>query len=145
SYRLDVNQIMDNHAAYLDSTLTWYRSHESSTLAPLIYATATPEQVRETQERYGAEKVGGAIEGFFSSLASALVSSGVKTVITAGGETSGAVTNALDIEAFEVGINIAPGVPLMRSLDGRVYLVLKSGNFGSEEFFFEAQGAKAHG
>lgn len=107
--------------------------------APMVYATAAPETVRQWQRRYGAEELSAAIEGFFGQLAARLREQGVTRFIVAGGETSGAVTQALGVEGFEVGPQIAPGVPWTRSLEEdpqrRIDLTLKSGNFGDEDFF----------
>lgn len=63
-------------------------------------------------------------------------------LIVAGGETSGAIARTLGFGALRVGKNIEPGVPLCRAL-GRVRLpvVLKSGNFGSPDFYGRAQAA----
>ncbi len=60
-------------------------------------------------------------------------------LVVAGGETSGAVTRALELGALEVGRNIEPGVPLCVSLSRHwVPVVLKSGNFGSRDFYGRA-------
>jgi len=60
-------------------------------------------------------------------------------LIVAGGETSGAVVGALGIKALEIGPEIDPGVPWTRSKEGQgLVLALKSGNFGSPDFFLKA-------
>ena len=67
------------------------------------------------------------------------MSHGVTRIIAAGGETSGAVTQALGYRAFWIGESIAPGVPVMIPVENEhVRLVLKSGNFGQEDFFGRA-------
>ncbi len=59
-----------------------------------------------------------------------------RVLVSAGGETSSALCRALGIRALAVGRNIQPGVPLCVPLSGRATpLVLKSGNFGSEDFY----------
>ncbi|MEM8552254.1 MAG: nucleotide-binding domain containing protein, partial [Pseudomonadota bacterium] len=65
---------------------------------------------------------------------------GRRRFIVAGGETSGAVTNALGIKTLHVGAEIAPGVPWCgASSDGQaVAVTLKSGNFGAPSFFQDA-------
>lgn len=138
-HALDVDEVIEDPEAYLHRVVRWYWEQDTAGWAPLVYATADPSGVEILQQRYGAARVGTAIEEFFRKLARVLVDDGVRAVIVAGGETSGAVTTALDISAFEVGPSIAPGVPLVRSLDGRLQLVLKSGNFGSATFFVDAQ------
>ncbi len=65
-------------------------------------------------------------------------------VIIAGGETSGAVCRRLELGALRVGRNIEPGVPLCFSLGKfRLPVVLKSGNFGSPDFYGKALRAVA--
>lgn len=60
----------------------------------------------------------------------------LRLLIVSGGETSGAVGAALGIEAVEVGLNVAPGVPYTFPLDGKgPVMVLKSGNFGGVDFY----------
>ncbi len=68
-----------------------------------------------------------------------LVGAGVKRLVVAGGETSGAVVSALGIRAFEVGPEIDPGVPALRTdSTPSLGLALKSGNFGAPDFFDKA-------
>ncbi|MBC8718973.1 3-oxo-tetronate kinase [Ochrobactrum sp. Marseille-Q0166] len=108
---------------------------------PLVFSSADPEVVRKAQEKHGREKVAAAIEALFADIAKELADGGVRRVIVAGGETSGAVVEALDLKALEIGPEIAPGVPaLMGTLPGGqlIALALKSGNFGGPEFFNEA-------
>ena len=103
---------------------------------PLIASSADPAVVAALQERRGREAVAGAIEGFFAQLARLAVARGVTRLITAGGETSGAVVSALDCTVLEIGPRIAAGVPAVRS--GDLTLALKSGNFGAPTFFHDA-------
>jgi uncharacterized protein YgbK (DUF1537 family) len=59
--------------------------------------------------------------------------------VVAGGETSGAVLEALGIRMLGFEEEIDPGVPWTRSLDPEgFHLALKSGNFGSPDFFIKA-------
>ncbi|QBF34293.1 3-oxo-tetronate kinase [Thalassococcus sp. S3] len=104
---------------------------------PLAYSSADPDIVRATQDRHGTERVAGALEAFFAATARALTARGVRRLITAGGETSGAVVEGLGLTALSIGPEIAPGVPAVRASDDLV-LALKSGNFGGEDFFAEA-------
>jgi uncharacterized protein YgbK (DUF1537 family) len=103
----------------------------------MIYSSADPARVAQDQAQFGAEAVAGAIEALFAALARALVARGVTRLITAGGETSGAVVEALGLKELEIGPEIAPGVPVMRAGDD-LLLALKSGNFGGPDFFVEA-------
>ena len=104
---------------------------------PLAYSSADPDAVRAAQERHGREVVAAAFEGLFAEVALALVTGGVTRIIVAGGETSGAVVEALAPSELRIGPEIAPGVPAMRAGDDLV-LALKSGNFGAEDFFARA-------
>ncbi|SED56840.1 3-oxo-tetronate kinase [Rhodobacter sp. 24-YEA-8] len=108
---------------------------------PLIFSSADPATVRAAQDKHGREKVAGAIEALFAGIATHLTRSGLGRLIVAGGETSGAVVEALEIRSLEIGPEIAAGVPAMRALlpgGAVVALALKSGNFGGPEFFNEA-------
>lgn len=137
--RVDVDRLMTSPEGYDAEVLAWFRDQPSSGPAPLISATANPEDVQRLQQAHGSEASNQAIEGFFGRIASELVREGVERLVVAGGETSGAVTTSLGVTGFEVGAPIAPGVPWVRSLDGRVDLALKSGNFGTVDFFSRAQ------
>ena len=108
----------------------------------LIYASAPPEKVTETQTLFGRDRAGAMIEKAIAAVAQKLVERGVRRIVVAGGETSGAVVSALGIEALEIGPQIAPGVPATLSFgEPRIALALKSGNFGGPEFFLEALAA----
>ncbi|MEB4616431.1 four-carbon acid sugar kinase family protein, partial [Leucobacter sp. M11] len=137
---LDVARLLAEPAATLAEVLAWVREQPEAGAAPLVFATAAPEAVRALQERYGAEVTRTAIEAFFGALAVELAARGFRRFIVAGGESSGAVTEALGVSGFALGPQIAPGVPWVRSLDGALDLALKSGNFGDEDFFARAQG-----
>ena len=105
---------------------------------PLVYSSAAPEDVLKSQQM-GRERVAQAIEGLFAGLAVRAVEAGWTRVISAGGETSGAVTRALGCVGYRIGESVAPGVPVMTPLDRpELRLILKSGNFGAEDFFERA-------
>jgi 3-dehydrotetronate 4-kinase len=109
----------------------------------LISATAPPGQVAAVQAALGRERAGPFIEGIFAEIARGLVERGVRRLIVAGGETSGAVVQALGITGLRIGRQIDPGVPWTVSLPGSlgeppIALALKSGNFGAEDFFLRA-------
>lgn len=101
----------------------------------LIYTSDTPDAVAVCQN-YGQEQIARIIEDTLAALAVKAVKNGYKRIITAGGETSGAVTKALGFNDFYIGDSIAPGVPVMvPAMQPEIRLVLKSGNFGQEDFF----------
>jgi uncharacterized protein YgbK (DUF1537 family) len=107
----------------------------------LIASSSTPDQVAALQARHGRDAAGHAIEQAMADIAEGLVQSGVRRLVVAGGETSGAVVDRLGIPGFLVGPEIAAGVPVLRAVgakDGEMLLALKSGNFGGPEFFSDA-------
>jgi 3-dehydrotetronate 4-kinase len=107
----------------------------------LIASSSTPDQVAAVQARHGRDAAGHAIEQAMADIAEGLVQSGVRRLVVAGGETSGAVVDRLGIPGFLVGAEIAAGVPVLRAVGakgGEMSLALKSGNFGGVEFFSDA-------
>ncbi|QKK32970.1 four-carbon acid sugar kinase family protein (plasmid) [Rhizobium indicum] len=107
----------------------------------VVAASAAPETVSRLQSLYGREASGHAIETATSIITAELVERGVRRLVVAGGETSGAAVDRLAIPAFLIGPEIAPGVPVLRTVgnaQGDMLLALKSGNFGGEDFFAAA-------
>lgn len=106
---------------------------------PLAYSSSSPDEVSAIQARHGREKSAAALDAFFEKTTRALVESGVRRLVVAGGETSGAAVSGLELEAVAIGPEIDPGVPALRTVgDTKVALALKSGNFGAEDFFEKA-------
>ncbi|MCG6875683.1 MAG: four-carbon acid sugar kinase family protein [Betaproteobacteria bacterium] len=102
----------------------------------LIYATAGPAQVKAAQARLGVERAGLLVETCIAEVARELVALGVRRLVVAGGETSGAVVQALGVTGLRIGPQIDPGVPWTMSLgEPPLLLALKSGNFGAPDFF----------
>lgn len=105
----------------------------------VIYSTAEPAQVAAVQAHLGQAQAASLIEKAFATLAITLVERGVRRLVVAGGETSGAVVQALGIEALRIGPQIDPGVPWTASIGTpSIALALKSGNFGAEDFFLKS-------
>ena len=105
----------------------------------LIYASAAPEAIGEVQAKLGRERAGTLVEGVIAETARELVALGVRKLVVAGGETSGAVVSALGVRALRIGPQIDPGVPWTASFgDPKLALALKSGNFGGPGFFQKA-------
>lgn len=109
----------------------------------LISATAPPDEVAALQEALGRERAGALIEDIFAGIARGLVAGGGRRLIVAGGETAGAVVQALGVTGLRIGRQIDPGVPWTVSLPGSLgeptlALALKSGNFGAPDFFLRA-------
>jgi uncharacterized protein YgbK (DUF1537 family) len=105
----------------------------------MIYASAHAAQVARVQEALGRERAGLMVEQVMARIARRLVDAGVRRMLVAGGETAGAVVQALGVRALRIGASIDPGVPWTKSLgEPAVFLALKSGNFGSVDFFVKA-------
>ncbi|WP_425092629.1 3-oxo-tetronate kinase [Tropicimonas sp. S265A] len=137
SYQLDPVQLAQTGA---QGALDWL-AQQSQTSAPLIYATADPASVKAAQDHLGTARAGQIVEEALAACAVAARDRGVDRFIVAGGETSGAVTQALGVTRLNIGAEIAPGVPwtFCRSGGRDIALTLKSGNFGQEDFFSDAQ------
>jgi 3-dehydrotetronate 4-kinase len=116
----------------------WVMGAQGAGGPPLVWSSAGPETVAAAQARHGRDRVAHAVEGFFAALARDLAARGVTRLVTAGGETSGAVVSALGIPAFAIGPEIDPGVPALRVPETGMTLALKSGNFGAPDFFAKA-------
>lgn len=105
----------------------------------LIYSTTSRETLDEVQAKLGAGDAGAQVERWLADAAHVLWQGGVRQWVVAGGETSGAVVQALALEQLRIGPQVAPGVPWCHGkseLDGdELHICLKSGNFGDEDFF----------
>jgi len=105
----------------------------------LVYSSAEPEAVRQVQDKLGRDAAGAVVEHLLADVAKGLSARGFTRLLIAGGETSGAVVQALGAETLAIGPEIDPGVPWTRSLSGpAMALALKSGNFGAPDFFLKA-------
>ena len=107
---------------------------------PLLFAsTAGPKFVAKVQEQLGRERAGAVVEKVMAEIAKGLVERGVRRLVVAGGETAGAVVQALGVTGLRIGRQIDPGVPWTVSLgEPPLALALKSGNFGAADFFLRA-------
>ena len=120
----------------------WARQHLP--MGPvLVYATAAPEAVRQIQAQLGVAAAGALVENALSRIAVSLIEAGVRQLVVAGGETSGAVVQALAVARMAIGPQIDPGVPwtcvnAAAAGDEIVHVALKSGNFGTPDFFQKA-------
>jgi 3-dehydrotetronate 4-kinase len=134
--RVGVKDILSGKMTAQHALTFWQQNRDS---IPLICSSEPSEQVALHQQEHDGAKVAHAIEQFFATSARLLVEAGVKRLVVAGGETSGAVVSALEPRAFRIGPEIDPGVPALEC-DGapNIGLVLKSGNFGQADFFERA-------
>jgi uncharacterized protein YgbK (DUF1537 family) len=120
--------------------LQWARGNLGN--GPVLLSTSgMPDQVKAIQAKFGVEASSQRIEAAMAALARGLVDQGVSRLVVAGGETSGAVVNALGARALRIGPEIDPGVPWTSAVLGSgrtLALALKSGNFGAVDFFTKA-------
>ncbi|WP_244829085.1 3-oxo-tetronate kinase [Caballeronia sp. TF1N1] len=140
SFRVDPLALSRGEAV-VDQALEFARSHGDETV--LIYATSSPDDVKAVQKELGVEKAGQLVEDALAAIARQLRDAGVRKFVVAGGETSGAVVQALDVRSLRIGPQIDPGVPATQSIganadDAPLALALKSGNFGTTDFFAKA-------
>ncbi|MDY2796181.1 3-oxo-tetronate kinase [[Pasteurella] aerogenes] len=138
SYFLDVEETLNN-PNYAQQLAQWVLENSQQALAPMVYATVLPEKLQEIQRQFGGDNASHAIEQVFAQLAVKLKAAGFTNFITAGGETSSIVVQQLGFSGFHIGKQIAPGVPWLKAVEEPIYLALKSGNFGKEDFFSFAQ------
>ncbi|GHB12715.1 HPr kinase [Streptomyces tendae] len=119
--------------------LAWYDGQDPD-LPVLIYASASPEELAAVQAQLGVDEAAAQVEELLGTLATHLVERGVRRLLVAGGETSGAVTTALGVRAVLVGEEADPGVPWTYATTGSgdLALMLKSGNFGAPDLFTRA-------
>ena len=109
----------------------------------LVYSSAEAKAVKAVQEQLGAGAAGALVEHTLASIARGLVTLGVRQLVLAGGETSGACVQALNISQLRIGPQIDPGVPWCHAQSeaaagAGLHLTLKSGNFGTDDFFSKA-------
>ena len=109
----------------------------------LVYSTAESDAVKAVQRQIGVEAAGAMVERTLAAIAVGLVTLGVGQLVVAGGETSGACVQALDITQMQIGPQIDPGVPWCYSScaaasGGGLHMTLKSGNFGTDDFMLKA-------
>lgn len=127
----------------VEKALAWTQGQDGNT--PLLfYSSQEPESVEAVQERLGREAAGAQVERVHAGIARGVLDAGFSQLIVAGGETSGAVVQALGVKALRIGPEIDPGVPwTVTAGDAEFALALKSGNFGGRDFFEKAFGMLA--
>ena len=132
SYKMDPMAMLEGRETLEDA---WKFVRENWGTPVLVYSSDTARNVKEVQQ-YGQDRVAEMLEQAAAGLAQRAVAHGIRRVVVAGGETSGAVTKCLGFSSYQIGASVAPGVPVMIPLENEaIRLVLKSGNFGQEDFF----------
>ncbi|MFC4561700.1 3-oxo-tetronate kinase [Nocardiopsis mangrovi] len=123
----------------IGDALAWYDVQDPG-VPVLVYASASPEELAAVQRQLGVAEAAAHVEELLGGLAVRLVERGVRRLLVAGGETSGAVTTALGVRAVLVGDEADPGVPWTHASTpaGGLALMLKSGNFGAPDLFVRA-------
>ena len=139
SYRIETAALLAGEPV-IDEALQWVASQYQQHAKVLIYSSAAPAEVAQLQSENDKLALGSKIESAMGELAKRLCAEqGVQRLVVAGGETSGAVIEALNVQTMQIGPAIDPGVPWTKSVDGSdLALALKSGNFGSVDFFEKA-------
>lgn len=139
SYRIDAAALLAGQPV-VDEALQWAASLYQQHAKVLIYSSAAPAEVMLLQGENDKLALGSKIESVMGELAKRLCAElDIKRFVVAGGETSGAVIEALNVQTLQIGPAIDPGVPWTKSVDGSdLALALKSGNFGSVDFFEKA-------
>lgn len=137
--KLDPIALAEDFEGTLQDAVQWLDAQPLN--APkLAYATAEPDEVANAQAALGRERAGLLVEQAMARIAVHAFKRGVRRLVVAGGETSGAVTQALEVGRLDIGVEIAPGVPWTYAhwKGEPIALALKSGNFGDESFFQDA-------
>ena len=132
-YEIDVSAVMRDEVI-VNELVGWLLAQNG---VPMLYSSASPKLVKAVQAEFGANAVANKLDRLFGELSVALVDAGIERLIVAGGETSGAVVEALALNILSIGPEIDPGVPAMRA-GKTLTLALKSGNFGADDFFQKA-------
>ena len=135
--KLNPVELAESNSA-LDNAVDWVIQAKGKKPI-LVYASAPPDAVKEVQQRLGRDLASSTVENALAKIARAAVQNGFRRIVVAGGETAGAVVSNLGIKGIMIGEQIDPGVPTTVSIGNPLIgLVLKSGNFGSADFFEKA-------
>ena len=139
-FRVTPEELADQFDTSLERVLSWAKQHRSNPQPLLVYTSASPDEIASNQKLLGVDLAGELCEKFLATVAVNFVDDKISQLIVAGGETSGAVVSKLGLDLLRIGPEIDPGVPWTLASGGsrEIALALKSGNFGSEEFFVNA-------
>ena len=139
-FRVAPEELAAQFEITLDRVLNWAKQHRSDPNPLLVYTSGSPDEIASNQKTLGVDRAGDLCERFLAAIAVSFVDDDILQLIVAGGETSGAVVTKLALDLLRIGPEIDPGVPwtLASGRSREISLALKSGNFGSEEFFVNA-------
>jgi len=137
SFYLDPIQLFNN-PDFMENAIQW-ALEQAKQDSVLIYTTSSPEKVKQLQDLLDVDKAGDLVEDSLKKIAKSLLAAGIRKFVIAGGETSGSIVKELNVTTLRIGPEIAPGVPWMVTVGKEpLALALKSGNFGSPDFFENA-------
>lgn len=137
TWPVDVAAVMSNHTGELNRLRTWVAGTPNNQTL-MLTSSADPDAVSALQDQFGAEAVAAQVERFLAEATALLVADfGVRRLVLAGGETSGAIVQKLEVRTMKIGPEICTGVPWTETIGSTpsLALALKSGNFGNEDFF----------
>ncbi|MEM8672132.1 MAG: 3-oxo-tetronate kinase [Planctomycetota bacterium] len=136
SLELDVERLIHSSEETLATVEEFFQTTPAEEPV-MVYSTSGPDRVTQLQQTHGVDSLAEVIEDAMGTLAQRLIDHhDVRRLILAGGETSGAITRRLNIKTIRVGPEICPGVPWTETVASNpLTLVLKSGNFGDDDFF----------
>ncbi|MBT6276169.1 MAG: four-carbon acid sugar kinase family protein [Chromatiales bacterium] len=138
AFQMDVRALAKSAVDETNRALAWVDGLSDGDV-PFIYTSDDPAAVAQVQAELGREVAGKLAEAAMATIAHELVTRGIRRLVVAGGETSGAVVTALKVRALRIGRQIDPGVPCTVTVsEPSLGLALKSGNFGGDGFFERA-------
>lgn len=133
--RLDLLNLADDPGR-IDDAFLWMS--EKLQQGPIAVAVqSSPEAVAAAQKRFGRKGAGKRGEKLLGQIAVELHRSGVRRFVIAGGETSGAVLDALKVKALDTGPYIAGAGAAQAVTVGAdpISFHLKSGKLGGIDMF----------
>lgn len=135
-YVVETARVADGRQDVVAAALQWAAARLPN--GPVLIYTETADPHRSTSGV--APDIAERLEETLAAISRGLVEMGVGRLVVAGGETSGAVVSALGATALRIGEEISPGVPWTTATGTArpVALALKSGGFGTPDFFQRA-------
>lgn len=131
SYRLDPRTVESPHEL-LEPARAWLQRNVGS--EPVMIYSSAPAHDRGPADPAVADQ----LESVMGALAKTAVDAGARRIVVAGGETSGAVVDALGLRSVVVDAEADRGVPWCSTAEHGVSLLLKSGNFGADDLLVRA-------